>query len=351
MSDEVVVLDASAHRAYLMCHKRLWLEAHRPELVTPTDYSARSFAGRDDVIERIRREIIKREDCPDVSVGKKCKSSQFVCPLYDHCWSGIDGMTIYDIPNLRSKRLLGLESHDILMLEDVPLDALTAKQGAFVRWILGEEININVHAIETAMADIQYPIYFLDFETIDHAVPVWDGVKPHQAVPFQYSVHVLYEDGRLEHSSYLHMDSSDPRHSLATKLADDIGETGTVVAYNIGFERGVLLGLAEHVPAIGYELRSIAARLWDQLPIFQKHYRDHRFGRSNGLKSVLPVVCPHLSYDDLAVKDGLAAQIAFEKMIASDNADEKADIAFALLAYCDLDTLAMVEIHKVLIAL
>jgi hypothetical protein len=165
------------------------------------------------------------------------------------------------------------------------------------------------------MSGLTYPLYFFDFETIDYAIPRFDGCKPYQQVPFQYSCHVLCADGALLHREYLHTDRDDPRRPLARALLDHIGETGHLIAYNIPFERGVLRHLAAQFPEYAGRLLDMASRLWDQLPIFRKHYRDYRFGKSNSLKAVLPVIAPELSYKLLDVQNGTEAQVVWEEMI------------------------------------
>jgi hypothetical protein len=121
-----------------------------------------------------------------------------------------------------------------------------------------------------------------------------------------------------------------------------------VVAYNIAFERGVLLHLAGQFPEYGDRLRDIAGRLWDQLAIFRQHYHHHGFARSNSLKAVLPVVVPTLSYKALAVQNGVQAQVAWQALRGEGDTAVQTQLAAQLREYCHLDTLAMVEIHRVL---
>ena len=225
---------------------------------------------------------------------------------------------------------------------------LSTTQREFVNFHARQEVNINSRAIRRALAGLQFPLYFFDFETIDYVVPVYSGTTPYQQVPFQYSCHILHENGALEHREYLYRGNDDPRPALVEALLNDIEEGGPIVAYNAPFERGVLNKLALAFPSEADLLQQIADRLWDQLPIFRQHYRDYRFGPSNSLKYVLPVVAPHLSYEALAVQNGVQAQVIWEDMIRTADPTTREKLAADLLAYCKLDTLAMVEIHHVL---
>jgi hypothetical protein len=217
-------------------------------------------------------------------------------------------------------------------------------QRQFVHFIVGEEVAIDREAIQAALAQLAYPLVFFDFETIDYPVPRFAACRPYQQVPFQYSCHVLEENGRLTHHDFLYTDADDPRPALIEALLSHVGEQGHVVVYHAPFERGVLRELAEAFPRHADRLLDIASRLWDQLDIFKKHYRHHRFGKSNSLKAVLPVVTG-LRYDDLAVRNGTQAQVVWEQAVVAANAAEKAQLFHQLRQYCHLDTLAMVAIH------
>ncbi len=245
-----------------------------------------------------------------------------------------------------------LAAAGVLYLHEIPASfPLTVKQRAFVDFHVRREVNIDAGAIRGALAALQFPLYFFDFETIDHAVPTYEGCIPYQQVPFQYSCHVLHQDGSVAHREYLHTTPDDPRPALLEALLDDVEGEGRVIAYHVPFERGVLQKLAAAFPVEAPRLEAIASRLWDQLPIFRKYYRHHAFGVSNSLKNVLPVVVPGLSYETLDVQDGGQAQVAWEEMLATADLATRKSLAAQLREYCYLDTWAMVKIHQALSAL
>ena len=294
------------------------------------------------------RRIIDMPQAPAVEIGRFC-SKGGKCPFYDTCWQGIEGLTLFDVPRLNAAKEEQLRAMDVLYLADIPPDfPLTAKQREFVDFFVGEKISIDKAAIQEALDGLQYPLYFFDFETIDHAVPIYDGMTPYQQAPFQYSCHVLQEDGTVSHREYLHTKPGDPRPALLEALLGDIGPTGHIIVYYAPFERGKLQDLAQAFPEHDGRLQELVDRLWDQLLIFKKHYRHYAFGKSNSLKSVLPVVVPELSYEGLPIPSGLMAQVAWEEMMAATDDKEKERLAGDLLEYCKLDTLAMVEMHQVL---
>lgn len=299
----------------------------------------------------LMRQALLAPQPPNISISRHC-TKPHPCPFYDHCWKDVDGLTIYDIPRLSAKREQPLQNADILYLTDIPSNyLLTSTQRAFVDFIVQEKIKIDRAAIQQQLGKLIYPLYFFDFETIDYAIPQFNGCKPYQQVPFQYSCHILKADGKLTHREYLHSEADDPRRSLINALLEDIGDVGSIIVYHAPFERKRLQELAEAFPEHAPRLSNMMDRLWDQLNIFKKHYRDYRFGKSNSLKAVLPVIAPSLSYKLLDVQDGTQAQVVWEKMIGEGETAVKQQLVDQLLAYCHLDTLAMVEIHYVLIVL
>lgn len=318
-------------------------------LLTDVTEEAHAFLPTVATDTAVMRQLLAQPDPPNHSIGRHCTRPSPGL-FYDHGWQGIEGLTIYDIPRLNEKKERPLQEAGVLYLADVPASyALTAAQRAFVDFHAQQQVNVDRAAIQQALVELQLPLYFLDFETIDYAIPIFDGCKPYQQVPFQYSCHILAEDGTLTHCDYLHTEATDPRRPLTESLLTHIGETGSLIAYNIPFERGVLQHLADNLPAYADRLRDMADRLWDQLPIFRKHYRDYRFGKSNSLKSVLPVMAPELSYTMLAVQNGAQAQVVWEEVIEEGDTAVKQQMAEQLRAYCHLDTLAMVEIHRALL--
>ena len=129
---------------------------------------------------------------------------------------------------------------------------------------------------------------------------------------------------------------------------DTLNDNGSIVAYNAGFEKGIISKLSKQFPEYVKELEAIKERFWDQLNIFRKHYTDYRFKGTNGLKSVLPVVVPGMGYSSLDVQEGSQAQLVWEQMISEKDEKKKEKLIQHLLEYCRLDTLAMVEIHQIL---
>lgn len=208
---------------------------------------------------------------------------------------------------------------------------------------------VNKEAIEKFLGEIEYPLYFLDYETMMSLIPYFDGHRPYQQIPFQYSLHVLESpEAELEQKEYLHRENSDPARPLATQLLQDIGDTGSVLVWYEGFEKARNRELGEMLPEFKDAMEALNGRVVDlMIPFKNKWYDDPRFNGSASIKQVLPVMCPELSYKELGIQEGGSAQrLWMEAVLDNKRADQKEQIFADLIEYCKLDTLAMVEIYR-----
>ena len=295
--------------------------------------------------------ILEGDVEPVVSIGKQCDVPHN-CPFKHHCWEFVPEPSIFTIPGLRWDKKIWLIESGVFSLEDLPADfALTQNQRAYVDMVLNNQPEIDAEAVRNELSELEYPIHFFDFETLNPAVPRFEGLSPYDHFPFQYSCHILQSDGSITHHEYLHTDTTDPRLPLVESLLDHISDAGSVMVYGASFERKRLEELAQYFPEYSGALLSVVSRLWDQLLIIRNHYKHPGFGGSNSLKNVLPILVPSLSYQNLDVREGDDAQAVWELMINTTGDIDKGNMINQLKEYCMMDTLAMVEIHKILLHL
>ncbi len=219
-------------------------------------------------------------------------------------------------------------------------------------WSSDIEPTINKEAIKDFLGQLKYPLYFLDYETMSGLIPYFDGHRPYQQVPMQYSLHILRSpDAELEHREFLHSENSDPSRPLVEQLIGDIGTEGSVIVWFEGFEKARNSELGDMLPEYKDAMEAINNLVVDLIiPFKQKWYDDPRFEGSASIKKVLPVLCPELSYKTLGIQEGGSAQrLWMEAVLDGTRESEKDQILADLLKYCKLDTLAMVEIYKKLI--
>lgn len=213
--------------------------------------------------------------------------------------------------------------------------------------------TIQQNEVKNFLDSLKYPLYFLDYETMSGLIPYFDGHRPYQQVPFQYSLHIIREAGfDVEHHEFLHRENSDPSRPLVEQLIQDIGTDGTVLVWYEQFEKSRNSELGDMIPEHKEAMKAINNRVIDLiLPFKNKWYDDPRFEGSASIKQVLPVLCPELSYKTLGIQEGGSAQRLWMEAVLDDKrVDQKEQILADLIEYCKLDTLAMVEIYRKLAA-
>lgn len=323
-------------------------------LFTIADMTGDAMEHQKSVEDELRKmkEMLSISDTkpPAVKIGPQCEDP-YPCDFGDHCWTGIDvvadmyGGTIFDL------RGRGIDKFDcynrgILMLTDLVLSELNEKQRMQVEVELSGKKVILAASIRRFLDTLSYPLYFLDFETFMAAVPPFEGLRPYEQIPFQYSLHWQESpEAELKHSEFLAEAGVDGREALAKSLADSIPDNACVVAYNKGFERFVLAGLAEAFPQYAKELMNIYANLVDLMePFRNRHYYTKEMKGSYSLKEVLPALVPDLKYEGMEISNAGDASLSYSGLCLIEDKDEAQKIRRALLEYCKLDTFGMVKL-------
>jgi hypothetical protein len=307
----------------------------------------------DEVIEKqdfVASEVLKMKemlgsDEPDIDIGEHCRDP-YDCEFIGHCWRHIPENSVFDFRG-RGVKKFDCYRQGLVRMEDVPFDLLSPAQLIQLDGYLNKENVFNEEAVREFLDELWYPISFFDFETSYMVpVPMFDGVRPYQQVPFQYSLHVQQKEGaELKHFEYLSQAGEDPRRELIEKLLNDIPENSCVLAYNMSFETGILNELKGWFPEYEIRIDNIIANMRDlMIPFRSKAIYHWQMEGSYSLKKVLPALVPELSYERMDVSDGAMASDAWLKMITMEDVEEIENSRKALLEYCGLDTLAMVKI-------
>lgn len=315
-----------------------------------TDVTKTAEDLQDTIPKRIKKfnQILQSKTQPEKSIGPQC-DDPYSCVFKTECWSKfkIPEISVFDIPRLSTKRKWEYFNKGKIKLKDLDLKEFNAQQKLVIELTVANTRFIDPKGISKALKAWKYPFSFLDFETIGFAIPRYNGQRPYQQIPFQFSCHIQNEEGaKLEHREYLHTEDTDPRKEIAKALIEMVPKTGSVIAYNMGFEGMVLKGLAELFPKLNKQLLSIADRLVDPLPIFREHVYDPAFAGSFSIKTVAPALLGNdASYEGMAVADGGEAQSAYMEMIDSKtSAKRKEELRRGLIEYCTKDTMGMVQL-------
>lgn len=293
-------------------------ECRHPDLTNlfaRTDVTERVEALLPEIPDQIAEQLAALEGpLPDVAIGDHC-DSPYECPFKDRCWPVLAEHHLGTLYRW-GKRARELERQGYATIADLPDDldlgeiperqrkAVQAGRMIVEPW-LGKALKIF---------DKQ-PLGFLDFETVGPAIPAWPGCRPYDAVPVQFSFYLDRGEGEPEHHEWLAEGPGDPRPALAERLVADCAGAEAIVAYNAGFERQCIRGLAEAVPALSEPLLALEVKLVDLLPVVRNHVYDPAFHGSFSLKSVLPALVPGLTYDGMAIANGDSASVYLERML------------------------------------
>ena len=265
--------------------------------------------------------------------------------------------TVFNISRINKTKLKDLLERGIINIRDVPDDyKLSDKQQIHVTAAKTGEPYIDRNGIAERMATWQYPLHFLDYETFSYAIPQFDGIRPFQQMCFQYSLHTIREKGgEMEHKYFLAHTEIDPPRSLAAALYEHMaGDLGTVLVWYEAFEKTRNDEMAAMFPEFAEFFADINAHTYDLMKIFSDNLYVHpEFKGSSSIKKVLPVLLPDLSYKNLGIGDGMTASISWYRAAKWESMEEKErrQIFQNLEKYCEMDTLAMVEIFNKLCSL
>jgi len=305
----------------------------------------------DVVIELQNMEKMLEGEMPMIDIGKHC-DAPYSCDFSSHCWKHIPKEnSVFDISYAMGKQWK-LYEHGITHIDDIPDDFnFGANATLQLKHHKSQEIHINKEEIENFLGTIKYPINFFDFETFQNAIPRFDQQRPYAQMPFQYSLHILHEDGTLEHKAFLGDENSDPREPLITQMLQDITPVGSIVAYSKSFEMTQIKNLALYHPQKTDALLALNERFIDLAHPFQyKHYYHPKFKGKYSIKVVLPTLFPNddeLDYKKLgSIQNGGDAMDTFANLHLLKDKSKVKEIKKDLLAYCRLDTLAMVRIWE-----
>jgi len=299
----------------------------------------------DDIGENSERyiEIIEQDKPPEISISIKC-NKPYTCPLKDECWDNLPEYHVLQLTNWR--KYWELFEEEILGIKDIPEDEILSSNKDRV---IKEAVNVNKVMIDEDkiskfLKELQYPLYYLDFETFDTAIPIFDQSRPYQKIPFQYSLHIQDENSKIKHFDFLARREKDPRPELLDRLEKEIRQTGRVVVFNKTFEIGVLKKLAEDFPEYESFIKNTINRIIDLAEPFKNfdYYNPVQKG-SYSLKAVLPAITGK-SYSNLEISDGTDASMQFFYSHIKTDLKNIDEIRNNLLKYCCLDTEGMIWI-------
>lgn len=317
------------------------------KLFTVEDVSGKINEAMSGIKERIDAlfEVISALQCPEVHVGRQC-DSPYECPMKKLCWNFLTDHSIFSL-YYGGNKAFELFDSGIVYIQDIPPDyKLNVKQRIQKECVISGVPHVDREALRGFLSLLQYPVYYLDFETFSTAIPLYDGIRPYQQIPFQFSLHVVKNDGATpEHISFLAKGQEDPRPLFLKTLQDSLGNTGTIVSYNKSFEQNIIRELGNHFPDSGKWVDDVCNRMVDLLVPFKNfHYHHPMQMGSASLKYVLPAITGK-SYSGMDIANGEEASLAYLDITFGGTYPETVEkVRTDLLTYCKLDTEGMIWI-------
>ena len=316
------------------------------------DYTDFARQNAEDVAARIAalRACINEAEEPVKDISLDC-NTPYDCAYFSYCSRHLPSPSVFDVRNLHADKKYDYYHQGILSFKDI-IEQRPSLRPSQLKQVEVEYYDkpaeIHPEEIKAFLNGLRYPLYHLDFETFQTPVPPFDGIRPYQQIPFQYSLHIEQEDGSLEHREFLAKEGTDPRRALAERLVADIPANVCMLAYNMSFERRVIQELADTFPDLSEHLLAVKNNIQDLMRPFQKQdYYCRAMQGSYSIKYVLPALCPgdpELDYHALeGIHKGDEASAAFATL-QDHTPEEIVQIRKNLLAYCRLDTLAMVKV-------
>jgi hypothetical protein len=294
---------------------------------------------------------VLRGENPVVEPSDHCHAP-YTCEFWERCTSNKPDDWVGHLPGLSAEAKERLQAASIEAIKDIPEDFKLSKQQKIVRDVIVSGKEWLSKELASVLAAINPPCLYLDFETMNPAIPLYTGTRPYQRQPFQWSLHRLDAGGELTHSEFLAAGADDPRRAFTESLIKELTGTEIPIVVYSGFESSVLNDMAELYPKLAKPISKIQKRLHDLYGIVRNHYCHPNFMGSYSIKDVGPVLAHEVTYDDLElVRNGGDASTVFEALAKGAIAAKDVEKARqALLTYCKRDTKAMVHVHEALVS-
>jgi len=337
------------------------------EYIRDGEINPYSLLVKDDVTEQIDKiyeqvslqilealTFLKREKIDESMCSCRENTKSNHCDSFNYFNPDIPDWSIYEIGNIRKNKIQLLLDEKILKITDVGRDIeFNTRQEMQIESAQRNEAIFNKRDIKKKLSQLEFPLYFIDYETFSNAIPKIDTTKPFQQIPFQVSIHTLSEDGKLTHFEYLG-DNIELPYKMLKEMEKETGadKKGSYISWHKSFEIGRNREMAKMFPEFANYLNTMNEKMFDLEDIFKQDYFDYKFHGSTSIKYVLPVMLPKLSYQDLDIQNGTMASDTWERLALGDKditEEDRKRTRKNLLEYCELDTMAMVEIYNKLL--
>lgn len=300
-------------------------------------------------IEKLQAIKTQTEE-PSTDIGQHC-SQPYVCDFSQYCRRHLSKPNVFDLYRLKTAKKYQHYNDGVVKYEQIKKHLRLSKtQKLQVSTYLDQVTHIDRNKIKAFLDKVEFPISYFDFETFNEAIPRFDGQRPYQQMPFQYSLHIEAQNGELQHKEFLADEHHDPRRFIVESMLRDLPSSGSIMSFNQSFEISRIKELAGAIPEYHDALLALIPRFVDLIEPFRKLAFYHPdFHGSFSIKAILPAMFPNdpeLDYKQLGIQNGGMAMDTFAALPRLRDQTERVKIRQELLAYCRLDTLAMVRVYQ-----
>ncbi|MUH71463.1 DUF2779 domain-containing protein [Psychrosphaera haliotis] len=285
---------------------------------------------------------------PSIDIGLHC-SNPYPCDFSKYCRRHLPKPNVFNLYRLKKAKKYQYYQNGLVTYQQAQAHIkLNKTQKLQVNTYLEQTTHVDPNKVQAFVSKVEFPISYFDFETFNEAIPRFDGQRPYQQMPFQYSLHIEEQCGELSHNEFLADEYYDPRKAIAEAMLADLPATGSIMAFNQSFEISRIKELAQYLPEHKDNLLALIPRFVDLIEPFRKLGFYHPdFHGSFSIKAILPAMFPNdveLDYKQLDIQNGGMAMDTFANLPRLKNSVNRDQIRHALLEYCKLDTWAMVKI-------
>ncbi len=329
-----------------------------------------SFFHRADLTEAARKQlsdvqnqlppmhtILNQDAVPEVLVSKSLCTQPYRCDYIDRCMADKPDDWVGYLPRI-GKNLGLLHSQGIESVCDIPESFELPDSLASIRQtILSGQVRVE-DGLSSALAAFGPPAYYLDFETINPGIPFYPHTRPYERIAFQWSLHLIDEDGTLSHQEFLANGKDDPRREVAETLIKAVSLSNIpIVVYHESTEKNILTSLGIWSVDLAETLTAISDRIVDLHPLVRNHITHPMlFGprllesTTYSIKNVLPALVAGEDYKNLeGVSSGMEASLDFVRIInGAVSQKEEQTLREGLRKYCRKDTQAMIDVQRAL---
>lgn len=294
--------------------------------------------------------ILAAPQIPERPIGEHC-FQPYTCDFMGQCWKPFSEDSIFNLTGLSRTDAFLLYQSGIEQIGDITdVTALNDMARTQVAAHKSGTVQLDKPRLQAFLDSLKFPLLYFDIELFMPAVPMYDGTKPYQHLPFQFSMHRQETPGgELQHIEYIAEPGSDPRALFLENLLRETEGEGTLLIYDVTLEKNILLALKTLFPEKSEAIDQRIARMRDLMqPFMERAYHHPRMKGSVSLKNVLPALVPGMSYDELKVANGSQAMTVYEQMHQASDLFAAAEMREALSTYGKLDTLSMAHILDVL---